>query len=482
MGSSKANGESARPPSRRVRAIVKSPGVLLGMLRFADLFIVFATAMIAYVLWHEEMPPENYYLAIFVGVLVTVQVFQFSGLYVFRLLDQPMRQMALIVPGLVGSGAILIALAFFTKESESYSRAWAGLWLAFAIASLLVLRIWVAIRLGRWRRMGLLTRMTLVVGAGDLGRRLVEHLRTSRDSGIEIAGIFDDRHSRIPGDIEGIPVLGDMDDLIAYTRNHPVDLIIIALPWAAEKRLTEVMNAIRTVPVDVLLSPDFIGFQLFDRGVTHLGGVPMLTVFERPLSGWNYLLKGVEDRFIALLVLLLFAPVMLAVAIAIKLTSAGPVLFRQKRYGFNNEVFEVYKFRTMYNRPVEDASVPQAKRGDPRITAVGGFLRRTSLDELPQLFNVMKGEMSIVGPRPHAVAHNEEFSKIIGQYYARHRVKPGITGWAQIHGYRGETDTPEKMAKRVQYDIYYIDNWSLLLDLRILVMTLFVGFINRNAY
>jgi Undecaprenyl-phosphate glucose phosphotransferase len=474
--------EAARPVSRRVSAIVKSPGVLLGLVRFADLLVVFTSAMAAYIIWHEEMPPESYYLAMFVGVLVTAQVFQFSRLYVFRLLDQPLRQMTLIVPALIASGAILIVLAFFTKESESYSRAWAGLWMALALAGLLILRISVALRLSRWRREGLLTRLTLVVGAGDHARRLVAHVRSSRDSGIEIAGLFDDRATRIPREIDGIPVLGGLDDLITYTRNHAVDLIIIALPWAAEQRLSEVMNLVRTIPVDVQLAPDFIGFHLFDRGVTHLGGVPMLTVFERPLSGWNYLLKGVEDRLIALLVLLLFAPLMIAVAIAIKISSAGPILFRQKRYGFNNEVFEVYKFRTMYNRPVDETKVPQAKRGDPRITPVGAFLRRSSLDELPQLFNVLKGEMSIVGPRPHAVAHNEEFSKIIGQYYARHRVKPGITGWAQIHGYRGETDTPEKMAKRVQYDIYYIDNWSLLLDLRILVMTLFVGFVNRNAY
>jgi Undecaprenyl-phosphate glucose phosphotransferase len=213
--------------------------------------------------------------------------------------------------------------------------------------------------------------------------------------------------------------------------------------------------------------------------------VPLLNVFEKPLSGWDSVVKTVEDRVLAGLVLLLIAPLMLAIATAIKATSKGPVLFRQKRYGFNNEVIEVYKFRSMHLDDCDAGGGPvlaQATRGDARITPLGRLLRRTSLDELPQFFNVLKGDMSIVGPRPHAVAHNEQYARLIDEYLARHRVRPGITGWAQVNGLRGETTTVAKMEARVQHDLFYIENWSLGFDLRIILMTLLVGFTDPNAY
>jgi putative colanic acid biosynthesis UDP-glucose lipid carrier transferase len=217
-------------------------------------------------------------------------------------------------------------------------------------------------------------------------------------------------------------------------------------------------------------------------GFQSLAGVPMLAALERPLSGWSLVVKAVEDRVIAGIALLCLSPLLALIALAIKLDSPGPVLFRQKRYGFANNEFTVFKFRTMRHRAAEEPDVPQARRNDPRITRVGGFLRRSSLDELPQLINVMLGDMSLVGPRPHAVAHNVQFAQVIDDYLSRHRVKPGITGWAQINGLRGETDTPEKMRARVQHDLYYIDHWSLLFDIKILALTPFRGFINRNAY
>src|SRR6185437_7559524 len=218
------------------------------------------------------------------------------------------------------------------------------------------------------------------------------------------------------------------------------------------------------------------------RGFTSFAGLPLLHVFERPLGGWGGFWKGLEDRVLGSLILAISLPVMAAVAALIKLDSRGPVLFRQKRYGFNNNEITVFKFRTMHHDRSPDPTVPQARRNDPRVTRIGGLLRRTSLDELPQLFNVLRGDMSLVGPRPHAVAHNEQYAKIIDGYLGRHRVKPGITGWAQVNGLRGETDTPEKMRMRVQFDLFYIDNWSLLLDLKILLLTGFSGFVHRNAY
>src|SRR5262249_13558848 len=216
------------------------------------------------------------------------------------------------------------------------------------------------------------------------------------------------------------------------------------------------------------------------RGFEAVAGIPMLAVHERPIVGWSLLLKEIEDRLFAAVLLLVLLPVFALIALAIKLDSQGPVFFRQKRYGFNNNPITIFKFRQMVASP-EEAGVPQARRNDPRVTRVGAFLRRTSLDELPQLINVLNGEMSLVGPRPHAVAHNEQYAKVIDDYLSRHRVKPGITGWAQVNGLRGETDTPEKMRLRVQHDLFYIDNWSFWFDLKILALTPFAA-INRNAY
>ena len=230
------------------------------------------------------------------------------------------------------------------------------------------------------------------------------------------------------------------------------------------------------------LCPEEISLELPHLGYGEVAGIPMLKLSERPLSGWSVFAKGLEDRILGVCLLIAFSPLLIAIALAIKLNSRGPVLFRQKRYGFNNNEFWVLKFRTMRAAPASDKNVEQAKRGDPRITTVGRILRRTSLDELPQLVNVVRGEMSLVGPRPHAVAHNEEYATVINEYLSRHRVKPGITGWAQINGFRGETQTLDLMRQRVQHDLYYIENWSVLFDLRILVMTLFVGFVHRNAY
>ena len=322
-----------------------------------------------------------------------------------------------------------------------------------------------------------------MIGAGEHGRRFVEHLRHGEQS-VNLIGLFDDRRERVPDYVAGYPVLGTVDDLLIFARHHRIDQVVVALPWGAEARLLGWMKKLRNLPVEVRLCPDMIGFHLPHSGVSHIGGVPLLNVFEKPLAGWDWIVKAVEDRLLAGIILLAISPLMLIIAFGIKLTSPGPVFFKQKRYGFNNEVIEVYKFRSMYQGSAQGGLgvVQQATRGDPRITPIGGFLRRTSLDELPQFLNVFKGDMSIVGPRPHAVAHNEQYARLIDEYLARHKVKPGITGWAQVHGLRGETDTLEKMERRVQYDLYYIENWSFFLDMKIILTTFLVGFMHPNAY
>jgi len=236
------------------------------------------------------------------------------------------------------------------------------------------------------------------------------------------------------------------------------------------------------LPVHVYLGSDLIGYHFPRHHRQLLEGVPVLEIASAPLSGWSGFVKLIEDKVLASILLVLFAPLLLLIGLAIKLDSRGPVLFRQARYGFNNEVIVVYKFRTMYHDRPPEEGVPQARRNDPRVTRVGRLLRRTSLDELPQLLNVIEGDMSMIGPRPHAVEHNEQYAALIGGYYGRHKVKPGITGWAQVNGLRGETQSLEKMAARVEYDVHYIENWSIWFDIKIMMMTALLGWVHKNAF
>jgi putative colanic acid biosynthesis UDP-glucose lipid carrier transferase len=315
-----------------------------------------------------------------------------------------------------------------------------------------------------------------VAVAGDKGRiRTVLQILEQRPQTKIAAILCDEPMSPAP---EGA-VLARWADIEAVMQPGHIDDVIVALPWTDERRVAAYMGKLREFPVDVHLFPDNIHPFLSARGVSLLRGVPMARLAVRPLSTASRVAKAVEDKVVASLALLIAAPILAACAVAIRLDSPGPVLFRQKRYGYNNQVFTVFKFRTMH---VQSGAVIQARRNDPRVTRVGRFLRRTSLDELPQLFNVLNGTMSVVGPRPHAVEHQTYYQHIVDQYRSRHRMKPGITGLAQIKGYRGETQTLELMRKRVEYDIAYIENWSILLDLWIIAATPFACLRGNNAY
>ena len=300
-------------------------------------------------------------------------------------------------------------------------------------------------------------------------------------------GVFDDRNDdRSPPIVEGVPKLGDFDDLVGFARRARVELVIFALPITAEERLLEMLRKLWVLPVDVRLAANATRLRLAARSYSYIASSPMFDVFDRPLADWDVVIKAVFDRVVGALALLLLLPVMLIAAVAVKLDSRGPLLFKQIRYGFNNELMLIYKFRSMrdeYSDPVAESLVT---RDDPRVTRVGRFLRRTSIDELPQLFNVVfRGDLSLVGPRPHAIhakAADRQYDEAVEGYFARHRVKPGLTGWAQINGWRGETDTSEKIQKRVDHDLYYIENWSLFLDIYILAMTPWAMLTGRNAY
>ena len=467
-----------RPPSRKEAA-----SLIVGLVGAADLVAVAAAGFFAFALRANGAELPTYYaIAIGVGALLALNANQVAGLYSFEDLRRFATQVAKLLATWSVVALLLSALSYITKTSEDYSRVWAITWFLMGFAGMVLIRVFAVRRMEAWYEEGRLARRVAIVGGGEKGVRLVQHLQAQATADVTLIGIFDDRATRIAGDINGVPVRGKLEDLVAATRNEPIDEIIIALPGSAGDRLQHVLEALRTVTVDIKLCPDTVGIHLPMLGIDYLGGLALLNIHRHALSGWNRIFKGLEDRLLAAVGLILLSPLLLLVALAIRLDSKGPVLFKQRRLGFNNDEFMVLKFRSMTVTEDDPAAITQAMRADPRVTRVGRFLRRTSLDELPQLINVLRGEMSLVGPRPHAMAHNSQYAEIIDQYLGRHRVKPGITGWAQVNGLRGETDTLDKMRKRVEYDLHYIDNWSLWFDLRILLLTPFVGFVNKNAY
>jgi putative colanic acid biosynthesis UDP-glucose lipid carrier transferase len=461
----------------------KSPTVVSGIVRLGDALIVATAGVLSYIARHGvDQPPFSYIVVMAIGVLLVINGFALSGLYRIESFGRLTPQIGRLIVALPAVFLMLVAFGFFTKTSEEFSRVWVALWFVLALVGLAVWRAIVRAHVRDWQAAGVFGREVAIVGAGEPGRRLVEHLALAHDPSLRVIGIYDDRKTRVPGAIGGIPVMGTIEDLVGRARREHIDTIIVALPWSSTERVAICLEKLRLIPANVQLCPDVLRLGGPFRGVSSTGGVPMINIYDRPLSGWSYFVKAAEDRLVAFALLTMALPMFAAIAVMIKLDSPGPVFFRQQRFGFNNNVFTVYKFRTMAHERAPEPEVPQARRDDPRVTRVGAFLRRHSLDELPQLFNVLKGEMSIVGPRPHAVAHNKSFAPIINGYLARHRVKPGITGWAQVNGLRGETPAPESMAARVQHDLYYIDNWSLLFDLRIIALTAIVGFSGKHAY
>ncbi|GGA64579.1 undecaprenyl-phosphate glucose phosphotransferase [Neiella marina] len=331
------------------------------------------------------------------------------------------------------------------------------------------------------RRAGYNSRRAGIVGLTDAGLALANEIAANDQLGTRFIGFFDDRDaSRLQSEGSQL-LLGKVDDAIELARQHHIDLLYIALPLKAEQRIMEIIKRCGDTTIDVQLIPNLMIYRMLHARWHRVGQIQTMSVVDSPLLGFSAWLKRVEDLVLSSLILLMIALPMLAIALGIKLTSPGPVLFKQDRYGIDGRRIRVWKFRSM--KVMDNGSVvKQATKGDPRITRFGSFLRRTSLDELPQFFNVLQGSMSIVGPRPHAVAHNEEFRTIVDGYMLRHKVKPGITGWAQINGWRGETNTIEKMEGRIAFDLAYIRNWSIWFDLKIVLMTVFKGFIGKNAY
>jgi Undecaprenyl-phosphate glucose phosphotransferase len=466
-----------------------SPVVVSGSVRCADVLIVTLLSLTIAHLYVDEtgvLQSSTYLLATALVGASTLAAFELLGLYSLRALSAYVRQMPAVLAGWTISFAALVAGVFFLKIGQDVSRVWLLTWYASGAIVLLAERLIVGWYLRGAARSGRLYHRAAIYGTGPVTERLIEELEADANSFVRITGIFDDRVApRAPRQILGYPRLGGLRDLIAAGRSKRLDLVIVSLPLAAEGRLESVARRLSELPVDVKMPAGVTGLRFSPRIYSHVGSLAMIDLFDKPISGWGYVSKWLFDKVIGSLALALLAPLMLIIALAVKLESRGPVLFRQKRYGFNNEMIEVLKFRSMYiDRCDADASKLVTK-DDPRVTRVGRFLRKMSLDELPQLINVVTGSLSLVGPRPHAAqakAAGQLYDDVVDGYFARHKVKPGITGWAQIHGWRGETDTEEKIRKRIEHDLYYIENWSVFLDLYILAKTPLALLNTERAY
>lgn len=461
--------------------------VLVGMVRLIE-FALVALIGVAVYAWYVDYHFDFYALAAIVGISVATAIaFQMMRTYSIQAFRGFVREGIRLLAIWVGIFLISFSAIFLFKLGNEYSRVWMVSWFLIGGVALTVERLALSAIVGRLTRAGRFDRRTAIVGAGEAAVNMIKALDAQGDTGIRIVGIFDDRgDERSPDLIAGYPKLGTVDDLVDYARRTQLDLVIFTVPIAAEGRILQMLSKLWVLPIDIRLAAHASKLRLRPRAYSYIGNVPVLDVFDRPIADWDLVLKWVFDKIVGMLLLLALAPVMLAVGVAVKLDSRGPVLFRQKRYGFNNELIEVFKFRSMYVDQGDHAASKLVTKDDPRVTRVGRFIRKTSLDELPQLLNVVfKGNLSLVGRRPHALqakAANELYDQVVDGYFARHKVKPGITGWAQINGWRGETDTQEKIQRRVEHDLYYIENWSVLFDLQILAMTPLALLKTENAY
>jgi len=498
------NATAGRPPIERRRRLspaalavasqkvgrAYSPIVITGAVRVADFVILSAIGIALYFAYVVRLSGFNweYPAAIFAMTATAVICFQAADIYEVQVFRGQLRQMSRMISSWAFVFLLFIGASFFVKRGGDISRLWLTAFFFVGLAALVAERVFLRSLVRSWARQGRLDRRTIVVGADEDGEKLVQALKVQDDSDIEMLGVFDDRNDdRAMDTCAGSPKLGKVDDIVEFARRTRVDLVLFALPISAETRILEMLKKLWVLPVDIRLSAHTNKLRFRPRSYSYLGEVPTLNMFEAPITDWDLVMKWLFDHIVGFVILLLALPVMGLVALAVKLDSPGPVLFRQKRFGFNNERIDVFKFRSMYHEHSDPLATKVVTRNDSRVTRVGRFIRKTSLDELPQLFNVVfKSNLSLVGPRPHAVQgklQSRLFDEAVDGYFARHRVKPGITGWAQINGWRGEVDTDEKIQKRVEFDLYYIENWSVLFDLYILLKTpLALMTKNENAY
>jgi Undecaprenyl-phosphate glucose phosphotransferase len=466
-----------------------SPVVLAGLARMAEFILIALTGAAVYRLYVAGVVgyEASFFVVTPTVALLSVFVFQVLQCYNLAAFHSPGRQIFRMAGGWAFVFLLVFAAFFFLKLDGLISRVWVAAWYLAGMLALAIERGILARIIARMAKAGRLARRAAVVGGGEFGHALLRDFDMAKNAEITMLGVFDDRSDeRSPQTVEGYPKLGNVDDLVEFARHTRIDLVIFALPITAEQRILQMLRKLWVLPIDIRLAAHANRLRFRPRSYSYIGRLPVLDLFDKPIADWDVVIKLAFDKIVGAIALLLLSPVLLATAIAVKMDSPGPVLFKQRRYGFNNELVEVFKFRSMYVDKTDATAAKLVTRDDARVTRVGRFIRKTSLDELPQLFNVVfKGDLSLVGPRPHAVhakAADRQYDDVVDGYFARHRVRPGITGWAQVNGWRGETDTQEKIQQRVEHDLYYIENWSILFDLYILWMTPLSLLRTKNAF
>ncbi|PZU47988.1 MAG: undecaprenyl-phosphate glucose phosphotransferase [Sphingomonas sp.] len=475
-------------PSSAHRAAIPIDLVIFAV-RVLEFLTVMVAGIAALSFWSDRIFTNDipvYGRSMLAGALIFALVAEIMGAYDVDCHFSMRKAWERVLGSWLVTGLFLVTIGFLLKVSEEFSRGWAITWFAVAGVMLAGTRALMTLWIRRLKGQGVFNSRVAIYGASAQGQKLANYIRGNSKLTISLVGFFDDRRDgRVPVLVDDLPVFGTTDDLVAMIRDDLIDQVIVALPWSAEARIQQVVQKLALTPVRIRLAPDLANFAFAARPLVLLGDMPVITLFERPISGTDAIVKRAEDLILTAGILFFIWPILLLTALAVKLDSPGPIFFRQPREGFNNQRFDVLKFRSMTHDECQTDTIEQATRGDKRVTRVGRFIRATSIDELPQLLNVLRGDMSLVGPRPHAPstkAAGRPFHEVVQTYAARHKVKPGITGWAQACGWRGETDTEEKLVKRLEHDLYYIENWSVTFDLYILVRTAFAVVFPKNAF
>ncbi|MGM3161101.1 undecaprenyl-phosphate glucose phosphotransferase [Dickeya undicola] len=465
---------------KKESVIYAIPSLVSVLQRFSDMTVIFISVLLACLVTNKEISTAAYLIA-----LISFSVFQllagFTNFYrSWRGVGIYTEIRTLIINwGIsVTFGAGILSLV----PNQYIGYHFHAVWFLFTVAGFLISRTLIRVVVQYLRKKGYNKVNVAFIGAQPSGAYLAESIKQAPWMGLNIIGYFSENSQfQYSYERNGVRCLGDVDELIRLARKGDLDKIYVSFSLQEAELINHLMSALTDTTCTVMLVPDILAFNVLQSRSDIINGIPVVSLYDSPMSGVNRLLKRLEDIVTASIITVLISPLLLGIALLVKLTSKGPVIFRQRRYGMDGKAIEVWKFRSMTVMENGD-TVIQASKDDKRVTPVGAFLRRTSLDELPQFINVIRGEMSIVGPRPHAVAHNEQYRKLIKGYMLRHKMKPGITGWAQINGWRGETDTLEKMEKRVEYDLFYIENWSVWLDIKIIFLTIFKGFVSKSAY
>lgn len=451
--------------------------------RFLDIAVVAGTGWIAHWAYFSTFDLDPAYkLGLILGAVLTVVIFPLFDNYQSWRGRNWFDQLRAVFLSQLSVMVSLVVISALLKNTAVFSRLWFAIWAILSLITLFTYKRLLMMGLREMRLRGWNRKRIIILGAGDLGRKVAGHISNAEWTGFEIAAYFDD-NSQVAGQkLDGVPVHHLNGNLESFIEGNKIQEVWLALPLRAESRMKEILQTLQNSTVAVRFVPDIFTFNLLiGPSVSEIAGIPVLDINCSPISGINWAIKEAEDRVLAAIILVMISPILAIIAAAIRLESRGPVIFKQERHGWDGRIIKVYKFRSM-GVMESSGAFTQATKNDPRVTRVGAFIRRTSLDELPQFFNVLQGRMSIVGPRPHPVSMNNEYKTKVAYYFQRHKVKPGITGLAQINGCRGETDTLDKMERRIAFDIQYIQNWSIWLDLKIIFLTIFKGFVSDKAY